>query len=244
MLNLIQKSNWFTGLLILFMPVTLIFFLASQMAYSQVQGRFEANLAIPEITDMAGLAAIASDEIIILRGQISPATPRPAVEGPAADLIIFQERPAAGRDARFREEFPLIFPPLVLDLPDGSVSITPSDSDEIIIQGERHTVPAGDRVLTGFRIWDTISVQGTWQPQPTPALIEATGVTSADRAQFIAEWQAAFQKIAWARNGLGLLTLISILVLVVQLRRAKQTPLPQNDGELCPPQTPKTIPTA
>lgn len=46
----IRQSNWLTGSIIFFMPILLIFFLGSQMAYSHVKGKFDAYQGIPEVT--------------------------------------------------------------------------------------------------------------------------------------------------------------------------------------------------
>ena len=75
MLKFIKQSNWFTGILIFFMPVTLIIFLGSQMAYSQVKSKFEAYQNIPEITTLAELENLPAGQLVMLRGRISEATP-------------------------------------------------------------------------------------------------------------------------------------------------------------------------
>lgn len=249
-IKIIQRSGWLAGGLIFFMPVLLIFFLGSQSAYSQVKGKFEAYQNMPEITRLSELTALPSGQVVILRGQISEATPRRALDLIAPDLIIYQERPTAGREVRFQEEFPLVFPEFVMALADGSLVVSPSQAEEHIIQGELHTVADGDRVRTGFRIGDTVTVQGRWQPQVGPTLIDVTGITSADRASFMADWEKVFRWVGWVRNGLGLLTILSLIILIVQLRRIKRQPASpaetanEVEGEVCPPQTPETIPTA
>lgn len=217
MLKFIKQSNWFTGILIFFMPVTLIIFLGSQMAYSQVKGKFEAYQNIPEITTLAELETMPADQLVMLRGRISEATP--LHNGMLApDLIIYQERPANGREVRYQEEFPLIFPEFVLDLPDGTLTIIPSSTREHVIQNELHTVTDGDRQYTGFVIGDVVTVQGQWQ---SFALNEVTGITSVHKQDLMSEWEVAFQKVGWVRDGSGLLTLLSIILLVLQLRRAR-----------------------
>lgn len=218
MLKFVKQSNWFTGLLIFFMPVTLIIFLGSQMAYSQVKGKFEAYQNLPEVTTLAELEQMQVDQLVLLRGRIAEAIPH-GDEGVVSDLIIYQERPTDGREVRYREEFPLIFPEFVMELSDGTLTIIPSATREHVIQDELHTVTDGDRQRTGFRIGDVVTVQGQWQPGPgsRSALNEVTGITSAHKQGLMAQWEAAFQKVGWVRNGLGLLALLSIILLVVQL---------------------------
>lgn len=240
MLKIIKQSNWFTAILIFFLPVGLIVLLGSQMAYSQVKGKFEAYQNIPEIATLAELEKMPADQVVMLRGRISEASSLGS-EGVAPDLIIYQERPAGGREVRYREEFPLIFPEFVLELSDGTLTIIPDLSRERIIQHELHTVPAGDRQRTGFRIGDVVTVQGQRQPGPRsgPVLAEVTGITGATKQGLMAEWAAAFQKVASLRNGLGLLTLLSIILLAIQLRRAA---LNKDGGEEWQTPTTKTAP--
>jgi hypothetical protein len=139
-------------------------------------------------------------------------------------LLVYQERPASDRETRYQEEFPLIFSELVLDLPDGQLAISPSLSRERVIQGELHSERVGDRTYTGFRSGDIVTVQGEWQPAAAgspPVLQDVTGISSADRVTLLAEWQTAFQQVSWARNSLGLLTLLGLVLLVVEWWRNK-----------------------
>jgi len=243
MLNLIRNSNWATGALIFFMPVLLIFFLGSQMAYSQVNGRFEAYQNIPEVTHLAQLNTLPPKALVLLRGTISPATPRPNFVEARPDLIVYQERPADGRDARYQEEFPLIFPQIVLDLPDGQIAILPSLTRQQVIQHELHAVPSGDRLHTGFGLGDVVTVQGQWQPTSggVPALQEVTGISGVDKQTLLTEWQAAFQWVRWARNGLGLLSLLGLGLLIIQWRRVK-TNHPAEESDRWPNQTTENAP--
>ena len=238
MRNLLQARNWLTSGLILFMPISLVFFLGSQMAYSQVKGSFEAYQSIPEIDQLAELEQLTAGQTVILRGQIDQSGQPDNAPG---ELIIYQERPLEGREVRFQEEFPLVFAPFVLRLSEGSVIILPSETRERIIQGELHTVSAGDRMLTGFKIGDTVSVQGNWQPGAEPTLFDVTGITGMSRAELMADWGRGFQYVGWARNGLGLLTLLSLILLVIRLRHRQTT---DDLGDSCPPQNQTTIPTA
>jgi hypothetical protein len=237
MLKLVGKINWVTGLLIFFMPVTLVFFLGSQMAYSQVKSQFEAYQNIPEVTRLADLKSIPAGQVVMLRGQITVASMSAA--GP--ELLIFQRRPAEGREVRFGEEFNLVFPEFGLQLPDGLVKISPSLTRERIIQHELHTVNSGEDRLIGFRPGDIVTVQGEWQPA-TATLFEVTGITGVNKAGLMAEWQEAFQKVGWVRDSLGFLTLLGLILLLVRLRQAKTRPsVPEN--EACPTPRTGTAPT-
>ncbi len=243
MFKVINKSNILTAAILFLMPVTLIFFLSSQMAYSQVKGKFEEYQTIPEVTSLTELESMPVGKVVILRGQISEDTPFRG-DAVAPNLIVFQERPAGGREVRYQEEFPLVFPGFIIDLPDGSAAILPSQTRERVIQNELHTVVDGDRERTGFRIGDTVTVQGEWQPEIAvmPALDDVTGITSIDKQSLIADWEDAFQKVSWARNGLGLLTLISLILLVVQLRRIKSNKKSE-EADAWQNQETKTAPT-
>lgn len=218
MLAFIRKSNWLMGALVFFMPILLVFFLGSQMAYSQVKGQFETTQTIPEFTRLSELLDIPDGQVVMLRGRIAPESCRWVICQTDSDLIIFKERPAGGREVRFREEFPQHFPKFVMSLPDGQVAILPSSTREHIIQDELHISIAGDRERVGFRVGDVVMVQGRWESRSL-LLRETTGITSLNKQQFIHEWQTAFQKVSWARNGLGLLTLFSLALGIVQFRR-------------------------
>ncbi len=213
----IAGGGWFAWTLLLVTPVAAVFFLGSLLAYGQVKGQFEAYRNLPEVTTLADLDALSPGQTVLVRGRIAGAG------GEGDGLLIYQERPAAGREVRFGEEFPLVFPPFVLELPDGALTVTPSQSRERVIQHELHTLPAGDRVHTGFRGGDTVMVQGQWQPGASPGLAEATGITGGDKTSLFAEWDVAFRRLVWVRNGLGMLTLAGVLALAVEIRRRKQT---------------------
>jgi hypothetical protein len=230
MSHLFAKNSWLVGALIFLMPVLLIFFLGSQMAYSQVKGKFEAYQGITELARLSELADLPAGRVVMLRGRIKALFSKNSPVKESHDLIVFQERPAAGREARYQEEFRLIFPEFGLELADGVVTVRPSLSREPVIQHERHAVSEGDRAYTGFRAGDTVTVQGRWQPGGSPTLDDATGVTGTGRAGLMREWQAAFQKVAWVRNGLGLLSLLGLALLLVQLRRARNDPLPADNA--------------
>jgi hypothetical protein len=238
MLKLVGKINWVTGLLVFSMPVMLVFFLGSQMAYSQVKSQFETYQNIPEVTRLADLASIPVGRVVMLRGQIVESL----TDTPDSELLIFQKRPAEGREVRFGEEFNLVFPEFRLQLPDGLIKISPSLTRERIIQHELHTVSSGEDRLTGFRPGDSVTVQGEWQPATT-TLFEVTGITGADKAGLMAEWQETFQKVGWVRDGLGFLTLVGLILLVVRLRQARINP-PLPESETCPIPKTETAPTA
>ena len=229
MLKIINKSNWLTAVMIFLMPVLLVFFLGSQLAYSQAKSKFESYQNIPEVTRLAELEASPDGQIVMVRGRISEATPKHHLVQQDPNLIIYQERPADGREVRYREEFNLIFPEFVMDLTGGTITIVPSQTHERVIQHELHRILDGDYEYTGFRIGDTVTVQGQWQPQTgiAPTLNDVTGITSADKQRFMSDWQDAFQKVSWARNGLGLLTLAGIILLAVQIRRTKSRTKPE-----------------
>jgi hypothetical protein len=221
MLKAIIKSNWLVGVLIFFMPVLLILFLGSLMGYSQVKGKAEAYETIPEITDLSALKALPPGSIVMLRGQIAESSPRRSSDPIDPDLIVYQEQPAEDREIRFREDFGHVFSKFSMAVSSGEVIIIPSETRELVIQNGLHKIPDGDKVRAGFRIGDVVTVQGEWQPEPVPALVDVTGITSIDKQHFMAEWQSAFQKIGWLRNILGLLTLAGIILLIIEFRRAK-----------------------
>jgi hypothetical protein len=170
----------------------------------------------------------------MLYGQIAPDNP---VTHPSG-LLIFQERPANGREVRYREEFNLIFPQFTMQLPDGAITISPSQVFAQVIQHEAHAVADGDLTRTGFKPGDRVAVQGRWQPA-SHTLAEVTGITGANKAALMVEWQDAFQKVAWVRNILGFLTLLGIIFLVIQFRRSRASRPPQ-ENELWPTPTTET----
>lgn len=221
-----RKVNWLTGALILTMPISLIFFLGSQMAYGQVQRRYESYAAIPQITSAAELQALAEGVTVLLRGQIGAATVKQAESGGA--LLIYQERPLDGREVRYLEEFPLTLPTFTLQLTDRTLDVVPSQESAAAISHELHREAVGDREFTGFQAGDVVSVQGKWQPaanaQSAPQIIEVTGISGAEGEALLAELQSALQKVRLARDALGFLTLVSILALVIQLRRQRNRP--------------------
>jgi hypothetical protein len=236
MLKIISKSNPIIGAAIFFMPIVLVFFLGSQMAYSQVKSKYEAYQNIAEVSRLSDLAQLSTGQIVMLRGRIASEschfTSLLACDS-AQELIIFREQPAGDREIRFREEFDEVFPDFIMELADGSIIIVPSQTREPIIQHELQTISVGDRERSGFRIGDIVTVQGQWQPNPDPLLAEVTGITGADKAGLMREWYLAFQQVSWARNGLGLLTLLGLILLWVQLRRAKSNKIRE---ETWPPQ--------
>jgi hypothetical protein len=219
MFKLIKGSQWWVGSLIFFMPVLLIFFLGSQMAYGQVKGKYEAYQDIPEVSHLADLAAWPAGQVVMLQGRLAPIGPEPDRLG---GLIVYQERPAEGRDARYQETFPLIFPEFSLVLADGAVPVQPSMTRARVIQNELHTMSHLDRRYTGFRAGDLVTVQGEWQPSKG-MLAEATGLTSLNKAALMADWYLRFQQVSWARSGLGLLTLLGLILLVVEWRKSKKS---------------------
>lgn len=246
MIKIIRNSGWITGTLIFFMPILLIFFLASQAGYSQVKSRFEEYRQIPEITSLAALQEQPNDEVLMLRGQIAPETCQPTPCAPD-DLIVYRERPAEGREVRFREEFDDIFYGFVMSLSDGgSVIIVPHGEYEPIILEELHAIPAGDYLLTGFQVGDTVTVQGKWSSEASDvsALIDVTGITGGDKQSLIADWEQSFQQVSWARNILGALTGLGIIFLIIQLRRSRRNNNHEETEEWHPPTTTTKAPPA
>lgn len=130
-------------------------------------------------------------------------------------LLVYQERPLDGREVRFREEFPLVFPEFTLALVDGHVAVQPNMDSERSVSYELHRMTLHDREFTGFQTGDIVTVQGGWQPanrsHSTPAVLVATSVSGAEKATLLAEVQAAMEKVQLARNGLGVLTAVSIV---------------------------------
>ena len=102
------------------MPLLGIGFLASHMAFSQVAGKFEHFQSIPELTRLADLQTLRPETIVMLRGRLSQFGC--ASSSCASDALnIYQERPAEGREVRFREAFEQSFPKAVVQLVDGRV---------------------------------------------------------------------------------------------------------------------------
>lgn len=244
MFKLIQKNNWLAGAMIFFMPVALIFFLGSQMAYSQVKNKFELYQSIPQVTRLSDLETVPAGQVVLLRGRIARATALENSADTEGELIIFQERPAAGREVRYQEEFPLVFPEFVMNLPDGRLNILPSQSRERVIQHELHRVQRGDRDYTGFAPGDMVTVQGQWQPAAgaIARLNDVTGITGADKQSLLREWELAFRQVSWVRNGLGLFTALSIVLLIIQLRRTRLN-RNANEEATWPNQETKRVPT-
>lgn len=214
--NLWRKSSWFTSFLIFSMPVTLIIFLGVVMAYFQVRGEFTVYQDVQEYTTLAELASVNETEVVMVHGRL--------VAGPEAGwadgLVVFQERPLEGREIRFQEEFPLVFPELTLELSDGTMLVQPGE--ERVIGHEMHRVvdELADREYTGFRVGDMMTVQGRWQPAAA-TLTEVTGVSGLDRAGILAEGNYAFKRLSTIRNILGGYTLLGLILLFVQLFRQK-----------------------
>lgn len=234
MLKTFHKNGWLTAILLLLTPITLIFFIGIQSALGEVKSQFEDYQNIPQVTQLGELNKLSADTVVLVRGQIEDSN--------TSDILIYQERPTPGRETTYEELFAQVFPQFKLTLPDGSLLALPSTTRDRVIQHELHSLPVGDRIRDGFKDGDTVMVMGQWQPGASPGLIEVTGITSLDKAQYLSEWRADFQKIEWLRDGLGLFTVIGIIVLVLQWRRTKTTP-PTAKDEAWPAQTNETAPT-
>ncbi len=224
----IMMSQWHrtTGFWVMTTPLLLIVFLGTQMATRQVSRRFETYRAIPEITHLATLTRLPPTQLIMLRGRISPASCQVSAcdtDPTTDDLIIYREGPAEGRELRFRESFGQHFSSMVLDLPDGSVHISPSLTRTHILQAVRHTVTDGDRQRHGFRLGDEVTVQGQWQPTSTqpPILSEVTGVTGLAKTELLQDWQSALRKVRWASLVSGLLTGFGALTVATRTVRQR-----------------------
>ena len=245
MKRFLQGSNWLIGALILTMPISLIYFLGSQMAYSQVQNRYEVYAEIPEYTSITELQSLEDGQAVMLRGKIAVPTEEQLLAaasqstaiGPESQLFIFQERPLDGREVRFREGFPLIFPEFTLTLLDGDILIAPRPNSEYTISHELHRTTWDDREFTGFQAGDTITVQGLWRAetdsQSIPLRLEVTGISGIEKAALLAEVQAALKQVSQGRLWLGLLTLVSMILLVAELirRRKRQPPNQKSDHD-------------
>lgn len=264
MKQLLRRGGWLTGLLIFSMPIALVFYLGVQMAYSEVQSEAESYAALAEYTKMAELQSLPAGATILLRGQIAelassqarlPAASTEA-EAPVGPLLIYQERPLDGREVRFLEEFPLVFPAITVQLADGNVVVESNADDARTISHELHEITIDDRKFTGFQAGDTIMVQGKWQPttagQRLPMIVEVTGVSGADKAALQAEVQAGLQKVRLAKDGLGLLTLAGFVLLIIRVYRQRKNPPSSQDEEQASdalgdlewhPPTSKTVPT-
>ncbi len=226
MLRFIRGSNRLSGLMILSFPFFLVFFLGSQMGYGQAQKQFEAYQAIPEITQLADLADVQAGDIVMLRGVVASGETLYT----DLDLLVFQERPLDGREVRFQEEFPLVFPEIELELQDGRLAIQPSTERQHIIIAEPHSVTKGDRTFTGFRPGDIVTVQGEWSPSTnttsTPMLLDVTGIAGTDKNGVLSTFAEGFDQVTRIRNILGALTFLSLTLAIIQWRRNK----PQADG--------------
>ncbi|MEI2613149.1 MAG: hypothetical protein V9G20_31300 [Candidatus Promineifilaceae bacterium] len=216
LMNLMRRSGWFVSLLVFSMPITLIIFLGVVMAYFQVRSEFDVYQHIQEYTTLAELASVSETEVVMLHGRLIAGPETPWADG----LVIFQERPLDGREVRFQEEFPLVFPEITLELSDGTLLVQPGVEQVINHEPQRVVDEAADREYTGFRIGDMITVQGQWQPS-LATLTNVTGVSGLDRAGIIAEGSYAFKRLSTIRNVLGGITLLGVISLVGQLLRAR-----------------------
>lgn len=217
--NFTRRFGTLTSLFIFAMPVFLIMFLGGMMARGQVKGEFTTYQAIQEYANLNALKAVPQNQIVMLRGRIvdglSPAY--------ANGLIVFQERPLNGRELRFQEEFPFVFPPITLALADGTVRVEAAEGRVIAHESQRVEDKARDREYTGFRKGDEVTVQGKWQASANgqAQLKEATGITSQSRASIMAEGQYAFDRLDTICTVLGILSLVPLVLLVVQLVRMR-----------------------
>lgn len=219
--SFVRKFGTLTSLFIFAMPIFWIMFLGGMMARGQVKGEFTTYQAIQEYSSLSALNAVPQDQVVMLRGKI--------VDGPSPDyangLVIYQERPLNGRELRFQEEFPLVFPSVTLGLVDGTVTVEAAEGRVIAHELQRVEDKARDREYTGFRKGDEVTVQGKWQAQAQ--LKEATGITSQSRAAIMAEGQYAFDRLDTICTVLGILSIVPLMLFVIQLVRMRSRVQPQ-----------------
>lgn len=218
--NLFRKFGWLTSLLIFFTPIFLIMFLGALMARGQVKGEFDRYQTIQEYTSLASLPSASEGEIVMVYGHIA--------DGPspqwAKGLVVFQERPLEGRETRFLEQFPMVFPSFTLAVSDGTLLVEPGSQQVIAHELHRLEDQAQKREYTGFRVGDRVTLQGKWQapaPGAEPVLQNVTGISSLDRAGIIAEGKYAFRRLDTICFVLGGLTVLSALLLAIQLLRSR-----------------------
>ncbi len=213
--NFVRRFGTLTSLFIFTMPIFWIMFLGGMMARGQVKGEFTVYQTIQEYTSLSALNAVPQDQVVMLRGKI--------VDGSSPDyangLTVFQERPLNGRELRFQEEFPLVFPTIKLALSDGTVTIDAAEGRVIAHELQRVEDKARDREYTGFRAGDEVTVQGKWQARAQ--LKEATGITSQSRAAIMAEGQYAFDRLETICTVLGILSIVPLVLFGVQLLRMR-----------------------
>ncbi len=234
-----RDHTGFRVVLIVVMPLILIVFLGSQMALQQVVRKSAAYTAMPEVTQVAVLRTLPPGTAVLLKGRIS----RAACCGDANDLVVYQERPADGRDVRFREAFNPHFPEIELALPDGPVRILPRLESEHVIQHAHHIVTLGGRQQSGFRLGDVVTVQGQWQADQTAlsTLKEVTGITGMDKAGLLSEWQLAIRNVTWVSRLAGLLSALGMVMFMWRVRQWRAHHRAE-ESKTCMNQTTKSVP--
>ncbi|ETW94804.1 MAG: hypothetical protein ETSY1_33275 [Candidatus Entotheonella factor] len=205
-----SRRQRFSHVWMLAMPLVWIAFLGTQMALQQVERKSATYREMPEISRVAVLQDLPPNTSVMLRGRIAA----PAVSD---GLIVYQERPAEGREVRFREVFEAHFPAIELALSDGRVRVIPRPESDYIIRHAHHTVTIGDRQRSGFRPGDVVTVQGLWQPERLPVLTEATGMTGIDKASLLAEWQRAIRNVTWVSRLTGVLSILGLGIIILRV---------------------------
>ncbi|PON16932.1 hypothetical protein C2W62_15880 [Candidatus Entotheonella serta] len=193
--------------LMIAMPLIVLVFLGSQMALQQVVSKSATYQDMPEITEVASLRHLPPNTRVMLRGQL--------VSGAGSadhDLLVYQERPADGREVRFREVFEPHFPVMNIALSDGLVRIVPRPESTYVIRRPHHVATVGDRQRIGFRRGDVVTVQGKWQPDQAglPTLTDATGIMGMDKASLFSDWQRAICNVTWVSRLAGLLSVLGM----------------------------------
>lgn len=208
------------SVLMIAVPLIFIVFLGSQMALQQVVRKSATYMDMPEITQVAVLKSLPPNTDVMLRGRlVAVVTDAPDPE--ANDLIVYQERPADGREVRFREVFNQHFPTIEMALSDGRVRMIPRPESAYVIQHARHVVTMGDRQRSGFRLGDVVTVQGRWQPEQAalPVVTGVTGMTGIDKAALLSEWQLAIHDVKRVSLLAGLLSIWGIVMLILRVRQ-------------------------
>ena len=240
------------SVLTLLMPLFLIALFSTQMAIGQMRSKADAILAIPEYRSLAEVSKLKDAEDVILRGRLigcaeagncaeqAAALAGLQVPGPEG-LLVYQVRPAEDRSARFREEFPLIFPSIVLELEDGGqIEVLPrAGGTEKLIYHEPRSLESEDFTFTGFQVGDELSVQGLWpgsqadamelndatSSSERPQLREASGVSGLSKVEQDSEALSALSRVERWRNVSAVFALLGAIfgLLQVLLRRRERS---------------------
>ena len=226
-----KPGDWKTliaGALVLMTPVFAITGLGSLMGLGSASARLDWLRTVPEHASLAALAEEPPGATVLVRGHlvgmVDGAVGPAANEQGAGALIIYSQRALRRPGRRFTEDLPQAFPPVMLQLEDGTVTIEPAEEGERPLHDAPHTVadPDGEWERRGFRAGDAVSIQGHWRPAPEGAsgpwvIEEATGLSGRSKAEMSADLDRSWRRVSlfgWtclALAGLGLLALIQRL---------------------------------